>query len=375
MNMNRPDRIRGYTLAELVISIAIIATLMAIFIVSFSSFIRKAHLSHDLNIAKAMTDMIRNHRLIHLDQHLDGHDIKYILSEKNGIHFSYIPKSKNYFFVYNYPEQTVVLKNYYDFERSFDDVFLQMSNHNECFGLTPEELFGEDSYILTSEGSNLALLISDIRALGNHFNLLEQYDNLSKKYISQKSNTPKLIQKLLNDFNPSHTLYANTLKYHTLANEGDQIRHVVFSEKMTNIPPLKVHYDLSNIHHLHLPLRIHSIEREGLTKFHENTKITVANKNLKLQTNAAPYAFASSYETLVLEDYSHLDLMVYDHEYEEAINQNNNLVHINDRLVIQLDAVPIFNYITNVHIIIQNKILIKLYTKQGFKAIIEYEIY
>jgi prepilin-type N-terminal cleavage/methylation domain-containing protein len=364
----------GYTLLELVVSIAIIAILMAVFIVSFSNFLRKAHLSHDLTMAKTMTDVLNNHLLFNHYEHLDGHDVKYILNTHYGFKNSFTPKTKHTVFLYKHKEKIILLTNILDYELSILENKPLTMDRYEAFGLTPEELFGKDQYILTTKGSSLVEAIDEIRTLGNHFNLSKQYEKISMTYMNQKSKTPQLLKILFDSFHPAHTLYANTVRYQTLATEGNTIKHVIFSEQMTNVPPLKQNYDLSKIKHIHLPIRIHTVESHGLTNVIESTKITAANQSLKLQVNASHSFFASSYDLLILKDYSYLDLFRYDHEHNEQVIHNNDLIVVNGKMAIQLELLPIYDEITNYHLMIDDEIFVKLYTNHGFKAILKYNI-
>jgi prepilin-type N-terminal cleavage/methylation domain-containing protein/uncharacterized repeat protein (TIGR02543 family) len=249
---------KAFTLVELIVVIAIIAILTAVFIPSFSGFIDRGRFSNDTQSAASMSQILEGHAYLGLSSDYDAHDIRTIINEYHGSEYSFTPEAKDTGFFYlggstiiaerydDAPETIEALLSFRTHTRILSDVLIDAADDIP----TPEQSFGAGSYLLTTSGSSVAEVIYTLSSFANQGTSIGQaYTGITNKITSLETNpilrifgygvSPKMaehLENVLNLFHPGRTLFVNNVTWNTTSSSFNDIERIVFAPGISNIP-------------------------------------------------------------------------------------------------------------------------------------------
>jgi prepilin-type N-terminal cleavage/methylation domain-containing protein len=324
MFFEKHNRLKGFTLVELIVVIAIIAILAGVLIPSLSRFIDNGRYSNDVQKAASMSTVVNAHLISSTDEINNAHDVRMLLNEHEGFEVDFTPESKNTGFFYLANSKTVVAlrydeaEDYVDQELSLSDIVLM--NHVELDSGSydsPEELFGNGKHLLSSDGSPVAQAVDFIYKLAETGGQLDRYYDMGiETYEDLDTFWGKLlnifsynlsgtlvdkIEELLNDYDPKTTLYVSNLDWMTTATNDDvnAVTKIVFARGISHIPSFNATVNNNNVFNLPakivLPKTVRTVEKyafaregvDGLEALFGNTSISYAGSGeLKVEDKA-----------------------------------------------------------------------------------------
>jgi len=210
--------IKGFTLVELIVVIAIIGILAAVLIPSVTGYISKARKSNDVQVASKMTQAISLYCIENdIDQtKIVGTDIRTILLVKG---FDLIPSTDKWVFMYDKGSKKVEVV-----EIGNNGVLAAAVETNPS---DPTNI--EVGRFLVSKGKSPIEKAVDLLC-----NLEDgaDYTAALSLFPAGKDHYKSVLQK----FNPSNTLYIKNNEYFTLANAADTITKIVCLENTFHLP-------------------------------------------------------------------------------------------------------------------------------------------
>ncbi len=286
-------KVKGFTLVELIVVIAIVAILASVSIVGFSKYIASARWSNDTNTAAQMDDIIAYHMVGHDNVVLDAYDIRTIIEDNHGGAFDFTPQTPDAGFFCVDGRIIVAL-----FEDVADPTFaLGISRETSLLsstarlerdttvGVMPEEIFGEGTTLLSTEGHIVSEIVSGIRNLGMSVTFEDDYDDLVERVSSMgeglfSDDTHKeRLESLLDVFDPAHTLFADDTAWRFQTTESDHVGwyadRVVMSEGIANIRS----YDgprTTILNDITIPRTVKTIEADAFALFRNHPSRTLS---------------------------------------------------------------------------------------------------
>ncbi|MCF7932994.1 MAG: prepilin-type N-terminal cleavage/methylation domain-containing protein [Acholeplasmataceae bacterium] len=256
---------RGFTLVELIVVIAIIAILAAVSIVGFSSYIDSARFSNDTQLAAQMTTTLTNHLVLNPEDDLDAYQVRGIL-ESYDEDLDFTPSASDTGFFYLEDANKIIAAKFAEAEgiiatelNGFNQTMLLRDQELDAGDYaSPEEIFGAGSYLLTTEETPLAMVVSFVANMANsgsrigadYQEALDAIDdfqsNLFARLFGQTldEDLEAIVTDFIQSFNPTETLYVNNTGWATGATAGSAILQVVTTPGMSNIPEFNL--DLSD---------------------------------------------------------------------------------------------------------------------------------
>jgi prepilin-type N-terminal cleavage/methylation domain-containing protein len=286
--MKRFRDTKGFTLVELIVVIAIIAILAAVSIVGYQNYIDRGRFSNDTQTAANMSDILQNHLILNPEESVDAHDVREIVQSYSNSSISFTPESSYTGFFYLSTSNKVIASKYDDIEEilesellgSFSQSTSLLSNHEinelERNLNTPEELFGDGTFLLTTSGSVVANTVYALRNLSLSASLVEDYSTLLA-YVDNPGllvrNTQKeKLEELVNSFNPETTIFVNNVTWLTASE--DNINKIVFAPGISNIPTQNYGIQLDlNSDEISLPKTVKSIEADAFADLDDDLNI------------------------------------------------------------------------------------------------------
>jgi prepilin-type N-terminal cleavage/methylation domain-containing protein len=335
MNIERNKSHRAFTLVELIVVIAIISILAAVFIPSFSRLIDRGRFSNDTQVAASMTSILKAHLASGVDDELDAFDVIDIIEENNGGTFDFTPLSVNTGYFYLENSQRIVALKYED-ASEFDDgealghPFEQtnlLSDQDidiEPDFYSPAELFGKGKHLMTRDGSPIAQAVDLIYQLANSGSIVDRlyeygydtFEDYSDGLIARIigigiSQTLKdSVAAMLTYYDPATTLYVNEVAWETGATVNGTITKIVMAPGISNIPANNI--DSALIDHtfftsLQLPRTVRTIEKDAFTVFSGLENITLKGSSVVAIEEGATEGINVTFQT---KDLSEVDLGV-----------------------------------------------------------------
>lgn len=266
---NRKEK--GFTLVELIVVIAIIAILASVAIVGFTRFIENARISNDNQLAAQMTNLVSYHVQATGEDDLDAHDVREIVISNSGENISFTPQTDGGIFVYVAESQSVVfakadeiLSGAVELKSSTSIRLLSDMGLEEDPGDTPEEVFGEDTFVLSKAGSTIAEVAWGIRSLTTSSSLDNDYDALG-----ELADGHDRLESLLQIFTLTNTLLVNDNDWPNLPSSSvEPFARILFQPGIKNIPMMtnSVHVKLTVESTIVLPRTVRSIEENAFSK-------------------------------------------------------------------------------------------------------------
>lgn len=304
--MKTYNKKRGFTLVELIVVIAIVAILAAVSIVGFSRYIENARMSNDNQAAEQMTDVIRYYITLNNDDDLDANDVRTIVNANSDTSFDFNPQSRNSVFMYLEDTKTVIVASEQDLFAGAVQLYSNgtylLSDPNESHLRTPEEVFGHGTYVLSTEGSLLADVISGVRALTQTSSIENDFSSLED--LAQGTSS---LESLLLDFNPDNTLFVNDRNWvNAPSSNTSPYKRVLFMNDIRNIPqmrgvPTATLFTIESS--IRVPRSVSSIEKESFSRFilRPGETFNILGTNLVVENGAFASWQKSTYDISVSE--------------------------------------------------------------------------
>jgi prepilin-type N-terminal cleavage/methylation domain-containing protein len=245
-------RTSGFTLVELIVVIAIVAILSAVSIVGFRRFIDNAKWSNDSQLAVQMTNTVRNSLIGEITDDLDAADVRRIIEDNHGGSFDFTPETSEAGFFFLADNQQIVVQTYEymagvllsanDTNVLLSDTILEEAY---AFGNSPEEIFGVGKYLLTTEGSAVAELVTTIR---NYYRLVIE-EGKDETYLADIASRHETLGDLLGayaaKFSPTQNVLVDSTGNFDLDTFFDN--PLVLSEDMTVIFPDEISQEVASV--------------------------------------------------------------------------------------------------------------------------------
>lgn len=328
----------GFTLVELIVVIAIIAILAAVSVIGFTRYIENARLSNDNSTASSMTRVVQYYLTDKPEVELDAADVRSLIEENNGGSFDFTPESSGYAFVYIAEDREIALV---DVEETIEGGSQLNSESNTKllsdvanldqgavgFGNTPEEVFGENTFLLSKGGSALAEIVYSIRSLALSDDLEGDFQLLTTFASDNAGNQTEqdLFDSFLEEFDPDFNLFVNNNSWSHIPYEANfysnEFRRIIFQENIRNIPTMTV-ASIAFIHidsDVSLPRTVKTIENNALSKVYlkpGTSIITSKLENTIVESSAFSEQQKSNYNISVNEVDSFVELDVDAEWYE-----------------------------------------------------------
>ncbi len=379
----------GFTLVELIVVIAILAILSAVFIPSLTRFIDDSRFSNDTAKAASMTRVLEGHFVGSDISDYDAYDIKLILDDYQGESIDYTPEAANTGFFYLPASKRVVALKYEDAESYVDAraLFSKQQTTALLSGVSkvetleseissPEELFGSGKRLMTRDGSAVAEAISLVYQLASSgslmdaihtagYNTIDTYaDSIFARFASLAISTElkEHVLDMLNSYDPETTLYVNNVEWRTLAGAENEVTKIVFAEGISNIPA----YTLDDV-----------TLADGLDE------ITLPRTVKTVEAGAFPAVI----ESILLKNNAEISLIGEDASLSERFGPATSLMEIAPELnlitysegesLFALDLQPLLDYLESLNIVVtayrvdinftsKASSRIHVYTKDGY---------
>jgi prepilin-type N-terminal cleavage/methylation domain-containing protein len=265
MTSNRYERVRGFSLVELVVVIAIIAVLTAVIIPSFNRFIDQSRFSNDTQSAQGMSTILKNHMVSESYGDLDAQDVRNIIDFYNGSPYDFSPQAKDTGFFYISGVNSIIAAKFDEVEgvvqalSLFDETtVLDVPVENE--NVLPEQLFHQNSHLLSFEGSAVAEIVKFVGTMANQGSAIETAYSEVVGTVEDLSTNPVVrlfgfgldqnikdeVLNMLAVFDPSTTLFVNNVTWVTTATSTSDIERIVFTPGISNIPTFSLPLELGD---------------------------------------------------------------------------------------------------------------------------------
>jgi prepilin-type N-terminal cleavage/methylation domain-containing protein len=278
---------KGFTLVELIVVIAIVAILSAVSIVGFTRFIDNARMSNDNQVAQQMSSVLSAHFAANpLEEELNlADEIRSIIDQNHGKPFDFTPTSKDAGFFYIQATSRIQVYKYEDIIdgivllKSLDGTFLLNDGvdlNGAGFGSTPEEIFGANTYLLTTRGSVVAEVVSGLRQLANASDIDAAYllleskiDSLSQTLFSNPTVFKARLESFIETYALDQTLFISHLRWRSSVLEGGTITRIVFAPNMVHIPPYNgpSHLEYEDLNESLRPIKLPSSIKSAQVRF------------------------------------------------------------------------------------------------------------
>lgn len=208
--------------------------------------------SHDTNQAHYMTSVFQP-LSVETRLGLDAHDIRQILRSNDNPSHTWTPQSRESGFFYHALHNQVLLL---DFNTAL--TYLTGEYEKPKTIKTPAELFGEGLILISEEGSDVTALIHRIAYQHNRaskppatvierlMSSIDDFEILMIRYLMLESPSTALKEHLEfveAYYSPEETLFVDNHQWFTLAENGENIRQIVFQPGMSHVP----RFDISGI--------------------------------------------------------------------------------------------------------------------------------
>jgi type IV pilus assembly protein PilA len=305
-------KIKGFTLVELIVVIAIIGILSAVLVPSYMYFVEKANFSADQQDARNMTTVLKTH-LVDLTPYeidnLEAPDIVAIVNmyEKN---YTFKPRSSKWSFWYN--EDAMAIEVSQNFSKT--SVLPVVSAAPADFtGKSIEEV--KDGYLLLdTKGNDLAYALNLVRNLQT----AETFPNFTDTQDELVAIFAKYgLQNHITQFHPDNTLYINAIGGFTTARdkalrlqtEYARVNKVVFASGLKTIPNLRPYIngtvevadEAGKALPIKLPVSVQTLEKGSLSRITSASPI-VASQSLQVETDSLSTTLATQNARLVEKD-------------------------------------------------------------------------
>lgn len=388
---------RAFTLVELIVVIAIVAILAAVSIVGFTRYIDNARWSNDQSAAAQMNDIIEYYMIEKSDITLDAHDVRTIINENHGDDFDFTPQTRDAGFFYI--SGSIVVAKFEDigdpsYELSTDPLNRLLSNDHFLdastdIGNTPEELFGEGRFLLSTEGNIVSEIISKLRNLGSSSTFEADFDELETRVSTMGDgifgdDTHKVrLQEVLSAFDPEHTLFVNDTDWRYQETESDHIGwyadRVIMISGIANIPTY-TGPRTTILEDITIPRSVRTIETDAFASFRNHPSRTLdiimpSDTRIMVQQNAFSSAQMSSLDAPLTITFNwsvpELDIAVYldDVLVEEGTCIDRNAVGSESLLTFTIESINRGSITTMIGSLQGNEYTVRVYTATGLMGI------
>jgi len=375
---------KGFTLVELIVVIAIIAILAAVSIVGYSRYIDNARFSNDTQVAASMTTVLQNHLILNPDDNLTLSEVRSIITIYSEGMVDFNPSASDTGLFYIEENHSIIAARFDDipgldeFELKqgttilLNDQGTDLDSPDEFS--SPEELFGEGTFLLSTSGSAIALAVNYISNqlfyagdIGNSYDalvaLVDQSNTLWNQWISGTSTySLDMIDALIDYYDPSIVLFVNNSNWLSSADTGTAIERIVFATGISNLPPYDAGLE-TTLPSIELPSTIRTIQDGALTDL-SSVAITLSaatSETIKVEGTALD---GVSYPSMTTSSFSEEDLM--DLSDEVSITQFNNKLQYN------LGSLSIRSDVTGYEVTLSsNHYALKIFTGDGYVAFAE----
>ncbi len=367
--------------------IAILAILISVFIPSFSRYIDNSRFSNDIVSARSMTTILENHIISEGITELDAFDVRTIIDEYNGGAYDYTPEARNTGFFYieeineiraiRYDESESIIQALTELNDDGPNRLMSDQTLNEGFESSPEEVFGANSHLITTEGSAVAMAVDFVRNMAVHGSaikatyqsvmegLSQLSDNAFIRFFSSSVSTEviDLIETMLTHYHPDTTLYVSDIGWTTgLANAGTElnpisISKIVFTAGLTNVPSFTLEHVQFTGQSMTLPKTVKTISSGALTDqgFPSLTTLYVNNPSGIRAEEGALKSGLIQEELIIINQTDLVDYSVY-----------VTITKVGEEITYDLGNLPIREQVTGYAIDVNGSVItMKIYTNQG----------